>query len=185
MKEAGVGITLFIGKNPLILSSGKELLSMFLRPHFSLGMCVLIRINLKLFVSYYNQKGRWLMSIVLIVDDSKLSRNALSDILTGAGYEVLEACNGIEAVEMAATQAPDCILLDILMPEMDGFEVLKILKDKELNIPAIIHSADIQTTTRQKCFELGAVGFINKPPKKDKLLPAIEEAIASKKGTDQ
>ncbi len=125
------------------------------------------------------------MSVVLIVDDSKLSRNALGDILKGAGYEILEAKNGIEAVEMATKHAPDCILLDILMPEMDGFEVLKILKEKELNIPAIIHSADIQTTTRQKCFELGAGGFINKPPEKGKLLPAIEEAIASKKGTNQ
>ncbi len=123
------------------------------------------------------------MPNILIVDDSKLSRNVIRDILVGADYEVVEAANGFEAIELVDLHTPDCILLDILMPEMDGFEVLKKLKEKGVTCPVIIHSADIQQTTRDKCFELGDFSFLNKPPEEEKLLGTIKEAITT--GTNQ
>jgi CheY-like chemotaxis protein len=125
------------------------------------------------------------MANIMIVDDSKLTRNVLQEILTSDGHEVIEATNGQEAIEMTATNTPDCIILDILMPEMDGFEVLKVLKNKALKIPVVINSADIQKTTRQKCFQLGAFSFTNKPPKKEELLKAVHEAVASIKGMNK
>ena len=125
------------------------------------------------------------MSSILIVDDSKLSRNFLKRILTNAGYETSEAKNGREAITMITQNNPDCIVLDILMPEMDCLEVLEELKSKGVNVPVIIHSADIQKSTRDKCFELGAIIFLNKPPEESKLLDAVQKAIAAKKGSNQ
>jgi CheY-like chemotaxis protein len=125
------------------------------------------------------------MANIMVVDDSRLIRNVLQEILTSDGHEVIEATNGQEAIKMIAEQTPDCIILDILMPEMDGFEVLKVLKNEAPKIPVVIQSADIQKTTRQKCFQLGAFSFTNKPPQKEEILMAVHEAIASIKGTNK
>ena len=123
------------------------------------------------------------MSKVLIADDSFLARQLFIKVLKGKGYEVIEAINGQDAMEKILTQSPDCLLLDLLMPEMDGFAVLKALREKNLSIPVIVVSADIQETSRVKCHELGAVGFINKPIKDDGILSAIQKAIAPKGGS--
>lgn len=125
------------------------------------------------------------MASIMIVDDSKLTRNVLQELLTSDGHEVIEATNGLEAIKMIAEKTPDCIILDILMPEMDGFEVLEELKNRAQKVPVVIHSADIQKTTRQRCFRLGAFSFTNKPLKKEVLLQAVHEALASTKGTNK
>ena len=93
------------------------------------------------------------------------------------GYEVIEASNGKETMEMILAQSPDCLLLDLVMPEMDGFGVLKAIQEKDLSIPVVVVSADIQDTSRAKCHELGAVGFLNKPANEDEIISAIQEAI--------
>jgi CheY-like chemotaxis protein len=125
------------------------------------------------------------MPKVLIADDSFLARQIFIKVLKGNGYEVIEAINGQDAMEKILTQCPDCLLLDLLMPEMDGFAVLKALQEEDLSIPVIVVSADIQETSRAKCHELGAVGFFNKPIKDDGILSAIQKAIAHKKGPDR
>lgn len=125
------------------------------------------------------------MANIMIVDDSKLTRNVLQELLISNGHEVIEATNGREAITMIAEQTPDCIVLDILMPEMNGFEVLEELKNRVQKVPVVIHSADIQQTTRQKCFQLGAFSFTNKPLNKEVLLNAVHEALASTKGTNK
>lgn len=125
------------------------------------------------------------MSKVLIADDSFLARQLFIKVLKGKGYEVIEAINGKDAMEKILTQSPDCLLLDLLMPEMDGFAVLKALREENLSIPVIVVSADIQETSRAKCHELGAVGFLNKPIKDDGILTTIQKAIAPKGGSDR
>jgi twitching motility two-component system response regulator PilH len=125
------------------------------------------------------------MSKVLIADDSFLARQLFIKALKGEGYEVIEAINGQDTMEKVLTQSPDCLLLDLLMPEMDGFAVLKALREEDLSIPVIVVSADVQETSRAKCYELGAVGFLNKPIKKDGILSAIQKAIAPKGGSDK
>ena len=125
------------------------------------------------------------MSKVLIADDSFLARQLFIKALQGEGYEVIEAINGQDTMEKVLTQSPDCLLLDLLMPEMDGFAVLKALREENLSIPVIVVSADVQETSRAKCHELGAVGFLNKPIKKDGILSAIQKVIAPKGGSDR
>ncbi|WP_421910156.1 response regulator [Methanolacinia petrolearia] len=92
----------------------------------------------------------------------------------------MPAKGGVEGIELAIEKKPDLIILDLLMPEFDGFEVLKELKRKSVDIPVLIASADIQDTSHDLCMELGAADFINKPINHDKLTTAINRILGSR-----
>jgi CheY-like chemotaxis protein len=117
------------------------------------------------------------MKTILLVDDSFIARSGIKLLCKELSLEVLEADGGEKALEIIKTTPPDLILLDLLMPEPDGFTVLKVLQDMEKAPPTIILSADIQVTTQKKCFHLGAAAFVKKPPKKEILLATIEEHL--------
>ncbi len=119
------------------------------------------------------------MARILVVEDSEFTRRMIVRIIKAKGHEVLETGNGFEGVRMAQKEKPDCMFLDLLMPEMDGFGVLGALKEKSLSIPVVILSADIQETSRNRCFEFGAVDFVKKPPKEDEILKAVQKALNS------
>ena len=119
------------------------------------------------------------MARLLIVDDSKFQRLQVTEILQGAGYEVLEAGGGQEGIDLAVRDRPDCIVLDLLMPDVDGLEVLKRLGEIKLEIPVIVLTADIQETTHQMSLELGAREILGKPPQADALVAAIERALGA------
>lgn len=112
---------------------------------------------------------------ILVVDDSKFIVAAVGRTLKENGYDVIEAYNGSEAIDKAGKEAPDCMLLDLLMPEIDGLQVLKMLKEAGISIPAIILTADIQETTKKKCLESGAAAFLNKPPQGPEMIAAIRK----------
>ncbi|MBN1848255.1 MAG: response regulator [Deltaproteobacteria bacterium] len=114
------------------------------------------------------------MKKILIIDDSKFTRLNLSNFLKQHNYEILEAENGIAGLKAIQEQEPDCIISDLLMPEMDGYGFLENLKKQNITIPVIIITADIQETTKNKIIQSGAVGVINKPPKYPDLLRLIE-----------
>ncbi len=118
------------------------------------------------------------MALLLIVEDSWLSRRVLCKMLKEKGYEIIEAASGPEALEILRSKSPDCILLDLLMPEMEGREVLKILREQGSKIPVIVITADIQKTTRSECLELGAIAVINKIPDSEVLTGWVEKAIS-------
>lgn len=113
---------------------------------------------------------------ILIVDDSRFILAAEGKTLRENGYDVIEADNGLLAVEKARAENPDCILLDLLMPGIDGLEVLTRFRESGILAPAIILTADIQDTTRKKCIESGAAAFLNKPPRPEVMLEAIRKA---------
>lgn len=92
---------------------------------------------------------------------------------------MIQAKGGLEGIELALEKKPDLIILDLLMPEIDGFEVLKRLKSESPDIPVIIASADIQETSHEMCMELGAADFINKPVNRDKLAGAINNILGT------
>jgi len=118
------------------------------------------------------------MKSILVVDDSRAARSMIVDILKEDGYKVAEAANGKEALIKIQENEPDCLVLDLLMPEMDGIELLELLNKQKVKIPVIILSADIQDTTRNKCFELGVAGFVNKPIKMaNELIEAVHNAV--------
>ena len=110
---------------------------------------------------------------ILVVDDARLSRNVIVNMIRKAGHEVLTATNGREGLEKALAEKPDLIFSDMLMPVMDGLEMLEALRDKNVQAPVFMLTANIQETTRQQSFKLGASGFINKPIKEEELLKAI------------
>lgn len=114
------------------------------------------------------------MSRILITDDSMAQRMILSDMVKAAGHETWTANNGWEALERMRAEPPDCLLLDLLMPEMDGVQLLEALKAENIHIPVIVISADIQEWIRNQCIELGAKEFLNKPPKAEALCSAIQ-----------
>ncbi len=102
---------------------------------------------------------------ILVVDDNPHNIRMLSDRLKSTGFEVIEAVNGQTAIEMAETHEPDLVLLDILMPVMDGYEVLEHLKaDDEMRyIPVIVISAVDQLESVVRCIEAGAEDYLTKP----------------------
>ncbi len=114
---------------------------------------------------------------VLIVDDSMFSRSMIKKIVKEIGHEAIEAANGQEGLKRIIEEKPDIVLTDLLMPEMDGMELLSVVKEKNLGVPVIVLTANIQDTVRQQCLEFGAIEFINKPPDKEKLKKYLEECI--------
>lgn len=117
------------------------------------------------------------MAVILVTDDSAFQRNIIKSILTDREYECFEACNGNEAIEIAGKENPDIILLDLYMPESGGFDFLEEAKRRKLGIPVIMLTSDIQDTTRDRCLDLGASGFLNKPVVKEELLGKISDIL--------
>ena len=115
------------------------------------------------------------MALILMAEDAWLTRKMIR--------KLLEATNGCECLEMLAVHAPDCIILDLLMPEMDGFQVLAALRQQRFKIPAIVMTADIQETSRQRCLDLDAFAVINKPLESDILLDALQKALGCSEDT--
>ncbi|HEY9836991.1 MAG TPA: response regulator [Vampirovibrionales bacterium] len=117
------------------------------------------------------------MPLILIVDDAQFTRRVICKSLQKQGYLTREASNGREAIGLLDEELPDCILLDLLMPEFDGWDVLTFLKEHDYTIPVIVITADIQETSRQHCFDLGAKAVINKPPKPDELNNTLKKIL--------
>jgi CheY-like chemotaxis protein len=118
------------------------------------------------------------MANILVVDDSAFARSNLRRTLTGGGHQVWEADSGEKALEIVASNIPDVITLDLLMPGMNGQETLKELRPLCPRAAIIVITADIQTITRQEILSGGANVFLNKPVNGADLLRTIQELLA-------
>ncbi|MGZ8173360.1 MULTISPECIES: ATP-binding protein [Methylobacter] len=109
---------------------------------------------------------------VLIVDDVASNRAVLVDLLSPLGFGIVEACDGIEALELAQAAIPDLILMDIVMPKMDGEEVTHLLRQLPAlaQVPIIALSASALNADETKCLQAGANAFLPKPVDQDELL---------------
>ena len=117
---------------------------------------------------------------ILIIEDSIFSRTFIKKFFQGKNVEISEAVNGLEGIKKIRENTPDLIFLDLLMPELDGFEVLERLKKSDLKIPVIVLTADIQETSKKRCFDLGAKFFLNKPFKQEKITEILNSAFPEK-----
>ena len=115
---------------------------------------------------------------ILIVDDSALSRRTLRRILESAGYDVVEANDGMAALEMYFLEKPGLVLLDLVMKGMYGLDVLVKLREMDQEARVVVASADIQSSTRKMVDEAGALGFITKPFVAEQVVAAVEAALA-------
>jgi CheY-like chemotaxis protein len=101
---------------------------------------------------------------VLVIDDSYVNRQLMKTILDDEFKEVIEAGDGIEALEILESGIkPHLIILDLMMPVMDGVETLRRIRELGYAVPIIVITADIEGVNRIKCMELGVAAFINKP----------------------
>jgi len=120
---------------------------------------------------------------ILIVDDSELNLKMLTAILTPHNYEVMQAFSGAEALNISTKTELDLVLLDVMMPEMDGFEVCRRLKSSELTrmTPVILVTALDDTPSRIKGIESGADDFITRPPNRMELIARTKSLINLKR----
>src|SRR4030095_13375114 len=114
---------------------------------------------------------------ILIVDDSALSRRTLRRILEAAEFEVVEADDGMAALEVYFLEKPGLVLLDLVMKGMYGLDVLVKLREMDRQARVVVARADIQSSTRKMADEAGALGFINKPFVSEQVLAAVEAAL--------
>jgi len=112
----------------------------------------------------------------LVTDDSKLARLTLvKSLKTNLGeVEILQAKNGLEAVEIVKNKKPDIVFLDLTMPEMDGYEALPLMIEIHPKIKVVVVSADVQTQAKERVISLGAQLHIQKPINADKMHEILE-----------
>jgi two-component system, chemotaxis family, chemotaxis protein CheY len=115
---------------------------------------------------------------VLVVDDSALARRRMREILEGAGHQVVEADEGMAAIERYFLERPDLVLLDLVMKGMYGLDVLAKIREIDPGARVIVISADVQDSSRELAVSGGAGRFITKPPDREELLAAVTEALA-------
>jgi putative two-component system response regulator len=117
-------------------------------------------------------------SVILAVDDTPENLDVVKSAL-GADYTIRAAINGRIALKIAEKQLPDLILLDIMMPEIDGYEVCQKLKSdiRTAGIPVVFLSGEQDESSRAKAFELGAVDFITKPINVATLKSCVENIL--------
>mgnify|MGYP003832544121 FL=1 len=124
--------------------------------------------------------------LLLIADDMPVITNMLSYILKRKNYAIAIATNGIETIEMAKKHSPDLILLDIIMPDLDGFTVCKRLKEspETKEIPIIFLTAKDDPGEIQKGFESGAVDYVKKPFNHTELMARVKTHLELKSARD-
>jgi len=115
---------------------------------------------------------------VLVVDDSALSRRTLRQILEPAGYDVVEAEDGLSALEQYFLDKPDIVLLDLVMQGMYGLDVLIKLRELDAEAKVVVVSADVQTSSHELVEQAGAKAFVNKPFDRAEILKALATVLA-------
>lgn len=119
------------------------------------------------------------MAKILIVDDSPTEIRQLADMLSKRGHEVISADTGKDGIALADSAQPDIVLMDVVMPEMNGFQATRQITrgERTKHIPVLIVSAKDQETDRVWGERQGASGYLTKPVKEADLLAAIDEAL--------
>ncbi len=115
------------------------------------------------------------MPKVLIVDDSLFIRTKSTKLLTEAGYDVVEASDGAQAVKKYFDEKPDAVLMDVTMPLMDGLQALKAIREGDPGAKVIMVTALGQKNMVLDCIRAGARDFVVKPYKPEQLIQAVKK----------
>ncbi len=119
------------------------------------------------------------MAKILVVDDVDVERLSMTDILRKAGHSVIEARDGNEAIASAKANKPDAIIMDIVMPNRDGFGATKLLMMDPMTkgIPIIVVSSKAQESDKFRAQQLGAKGYLVKPATAASVLPVLKQIL--------
>jgi two-component system, cell cycle response regulator DivK len=121
---------------------------------------------------------------ILLVEDNELNRDMLRRRLSHRGYDVILAANGRQGIDMARSQRPDLVLMDLSLPEIDGWQVARILKDDAgtRGIPVVALTAHAMLGDREKALEAGCDEYATKPVDLPRLLGMIERLTGMREG---
>jgi len=124
---------------------------------------------------------------VLVVDDSEVTRAILSRTLRGAGFEVLEACDGAEGALTALRERPSIVVTDLEMPTMDGFPLLRLLKADPLcaHIPVLVLTSHAEAASRFWSLRIGADGYLTKDHRPQELVDTVQRLVDAAAGAPQ
>ena len=117
---------------------------------------------------------------ILIADDDTTSLNLVAAHLRDSGYQVVTASDGQEALRRAKSEVPDLVILDLMLPKMDGYRVCRFLKsdDNYRNIPILIFTSRLDSKIHGESLGAGADAYLTKPFQPAKLLSAVKELLA-------
>ena len=118
------------------------------------------------------------MAEILIVDDERMIRAGLAQLLSGAGFTVREARDGKSALVAVAERRPDLVLLDVMMPGMDGFKVCEKLLASDRDLPVVFLTAKDSESDQVRGLEVGADDFLSKTVGEEVLLARVRKALA-------
>jgi two-component system chemotaxis response regulator CheY len=131
----------------------------------------------KPFFRFINYEGVKRMAKILVVDDAEFLRVRISKMLVGDGYEVIEAENGLLALNAFKAQRPDVVLMDITMPEMDGLTALREILAVDSGAKVIMLTALGQESVVLEAIKSGAKDFIVKPFERDRVIGALQKLV--------
>lgn len=117
------------------------------------------------------------MPKVLLIDDEELVRETVADSLEDLKLEILQASNGNEALETLKTQTPDLIISDYRMPGLDGLEVLRVMREREIVVPVIWLTGEADEQIFREAWGLGIFDFFQKPFEMDALRQSVSDAL--------
>lgn len=115
---------------------------------------------------------------LLLVDDSGLARRSMRAILEPAGFHIVEAEDGMTALERYYLEKPDLVILDLVMKGMYGLDVLRKLRELDPSVRVIVVSADVQQSSQDLVEAAGAAGFLTKPVDRDNVLTLVRGVLA-------
>lgn len=120
------------------------------------------------------------MHKILLVEDNEMNRDMLSRRLDDRGYQVILATDGVQGLSLARSEQPDLVVMDLSLPEMDGWEVIRRLKTEPntQHIPIMVLTAHAMASDRAKAFTAGCDDFDTKPIEFTRLLAKIEALLA-------
>lgn len=118
-------------------------------------------------------------NLILLVDDSPVNNSLMETVLSDVGYSTIVATNGSEALSLLDNRRPDLIILDIMMPGMDGYELLESLKKKDPSgeIPVIMLTARNNMKDKEKAISMGATDYLIKPIDIEDTINRVQRAL--------
>ena len=117
------------------------------------------------------------MKKILIVDDSAFTRDIHKQIVTSAGYQTVEADSGARALEVFEKERPDLVIMDLLMPDSDGMEIIKKILETDPHAKTVICSTDKQRARQAEAKEVGVLGFLTKPINAEKMVETLNDIL--------
>lgn len=119
------------------------------------------------------------MSLLLVVDDDSGARQAMDDILTDEGYEVMLAADGRHALEQLEQRVPSLLVTDLEMPDINGERLIEHARRNHPSVPILVITSRLVVDARREAERLGVFGYLNKPIELDVLLDRINRAIVA------